>query len=245
MIFTRESAQQQIVDLLRIQSGLHIKSETEKRIELTGEILVNCESKGYFLSDRYAVEIVIPLGSDKLPFVIDKGNRIAKDYPHRYKNGELCLETDTIIRIHFLDGFSLTEWINDFVEPYYFSYEFYQRYGEFPFGERGHGLQGILETYQELFQEENLAKVYALMKSICKDTYRGHLLCPCGSGKRFRVCHGQMVMKYYTDNRLKEIVRADYKAISSAVTYYEQLQYRKRVELRGNSGTQTERQSYL
>ena len=188
-------------------------------------------SKGYVLSDSYPVLIVIPLDSDKLPYVIDTGNRIADDYPHRYENGELCLETNASIRIRFLDGFSLVAWMQEFVEPYYFSYEFFQRYGEFPFGERGHGLQGIMETYQELFQEKDPVKVLALMKSICECSYRGHLLCPCGSNQKLRICHGPIVMKYYTDNRLKKIVQTDYKIIKDyLVNYYEQLRYRRKTK---------------
>lgn len=231
MIFTKETVQQQVEDLLNLQRGLYIKSESEEQIELAGEIFVHCESKGYTLSDSYTVQIVIPLNSDKLPFVIDEGNRIAEDYPHRYKNGALCLETDTSIRIRFLDSFSLTLWMQEFVEPYYFSYEFYRRYGEFPFGERGHGLQGIVETYQDLFQEQDALKVFELMGSICKHPYRGHSLCPCGSGQRLRACHGKVIMKYYTDNRLKEIVQIDYKLIrAELVSYYEQLRHHKKAK---------------
>ncbi len=145
-------------------------------------------------------------------------------FVNEYKNGVLCLETDTTIRIRFLDGFSLVVWVQEFVEPYYFSYEFFQRYGEFPFGERKHGLEGIVETYQELFQEENPVKVLAIMRSICEHTYRGHSLCPCGSKQRLRLCHGPSIMKYYTDNRLKEIVQVDYNFMKDClVSYYEQL----------------------
>ena len=104
MTFTKESAHLQIKALVKVQSGLHIEAECETQIELTGEIYVNCMSKGYVLSDSYPVLIVIPLDSDKLPYVIDTGNRIADDYPHRYENGELCLETNASIRIRFLDG---------------------------------------------------------------------------------------------------------------------------------------------
>ena len=82
MIFTKESAHQQIKELVKVQSGLHIESENKAQIELIGEISVNCKSKGYVLSDNYPVQIVIPLDSDKLPYVIDTGNRILKDYPH-------------------------------------------------------------------------------------------------------------------------------------------------------------------
>lgn len=231
MIFTKESVYQQIEELLKVQNGLHIESENETQVELAGEIFVNCKSKGYVLSDNYPTRIVIPLGSNKLPFAIDTGSRIAKDYPHRYENGVLCLETDASIRIRFLDGFSLAAWMQEFVESYYFSYEFFQRYGEFPFGERGHDLQGIMETYQELFQENDPVKVIALMRSICECTYRGHSLCPCGSERKLRLCHGPMVMKYYTDDRLKEIVQSDYNLIKDyVVNYYEQLRYRRKAK---------------
>lgn len=231
MIFTKEAISQQIEELLKAQSGLHINAESETQVELIGEIFVNCASKGYILSDYYPVRIVIPLYSDNLPYVIDTGNRIAKNYPHRYKNGELCLETDAIIRIRFLEGFSLVAWMQDFVETYYFSYEFFQRYGEFPFGERGHGFLGIMETYQELFQEEDPVKVFTLMKSICESSYRGHSLCPCGSEQKLRLCHGPIVMKYYVDNRLKEIVQSDYKIMKDyLVNYYEQSRYHKKAK---------------
>lgn len=231
MIFTKEMAHQQIAELLEVQSGLHIEAESETQIELTGDIFINCKSKGFFLSENYPVQIVIPLNSNELPYVIDNENRIAKDYPHRYDNGKLCLETETSIRIRFLDSFSLVEWIREFVETYYFSYEFFQRYGEFPFGERGHGVQGIVETYQELFHEKDPIKVFALMKAICEHPYRGHSLCPCGSNQKLRLCHGPIVMKYYMDNRLNKIVQADYKNIYDyLVNCYEQLRYREKAK---------------
>lgn len=231
MIFTHESAHQQIAELLKVQRGLHIGAESEAQVELTGEISVHCASKGYVLSDDYPVQIVVPLYSDKLPYVIDTGNRISKDYPHRYEDGALCLETDTSIRIRFLEGFSLIAWMQEFVELYYFSYEFFQRYGEYPFGERGHGIQGIMETYQELFQEKDPVKVFALMRSICENSYRGHSLCPCGSKQKLRLCHGPIVMKYYIDNRLKKIVQSDYKLVEVyLVNYYEQSRYHRKAK---------------
>lgn len=231
MIISKEIIHKQIEDLLEIQSGLCIRSESDNQIELVGEILVNRQAKGFVLYDAYPVQIVIPLDSDSLPFVKDIGSRIAQDYPHRYKDGKLCLETDTYIRVRFLDEFSLVAWIQEFVEPYFFSYEFYKRYGEFPFGERGHGLQGVLETYEDLFCEKDPEIVFKLMMAISKDTYRGHVLCPCGSMRRVRVCHGPAIMKFYTDKRLKEIVQSDYSVFEGAFrSYYEQLRNQKKAK---------------
>lgn len=115
---------------------------------------------------RILGKIVIPIESEKLPYVLDAGNHIDCNYPHRYLNGKLCLETDTSIRVRFVDGFSLEAWLEEFVEPYYFSYEFYQRYGEFPFGERGHDWKGIIQTYSDYFNEPDVVKTIRLMAFI-------------------------------------------------------------------------------
>ena len=81
-------------------------------------------AKGYWLYKEYQVEIVIPLASDDLPNVKDAGNHIDKSYPHRYANGELCLETDTNIKIRFIDGFDLNAWMFEYVETYFLRMSF-------------------------------------------------------------------------------------------------------------------------
>ena len=140
MIISKAVAVQQANSLLHLYNYRKLKICTmeETEIVLAGSILINRSAKGFQLCKEYSVKIVIPIESEKLPYVLDAGNHIDCNYPHRYLNGKLCLETDTSIRVRFVDGFSLEAWLEEFVEPYYFSYEFYQRYGEFPFGERGH-----------------------------------------------------------------------------------------------------------
>ena len=97
----------------------------------------------------------------------------------------------------------------------------FQRYGEFPFGERGHGWDGIIQAYSELFNEPDYIKTIRLMKSISIGQYRGHALCPCGSGQKLRACHGPFIMKFYADNRLKTIVRKDYFSLEEEVRKYD------------------------
>ena len=130
----------------------------ETQIVLVGPILVNRSSKGFQVCKEYTVKIVIPLESEELPYVLDTGNHIDSNYPHRYLSGKLCLETDGNVKIRFIDGFSLEAWMTEYVEPYYFSYEFFQRYGEFPFGERGHGWDGIIQAYSELLMSLIISK---------------------------------------------------------------------------------------
>lgn len=78
----------------------------ETQVVLTGPILVNRSSKGFQVCKEYSVKIVIPLESEELPYVLDAGNHIDSNYPHRYLSGKLCLETDANIKIRFIDGFS-------------------------------------------------------------------------------------------------------------------------------------------
>lgn len=187
MIFSKESALQQVKSLLQIYDKLHIEKESNQEIILTGEILVNRTASSYTLYKTYHIEVHIPFESDKLPYVFDIGNAIDSNYNHQYKDGPLCLETDFAIRIRFVDGLNLVSWMQEFVEPYFFSYEYYQRFGCFPFGERSHGIEGILQSFGDVFQETDNIKVCKILMFIYSDRYRGHLPCPCGLGKNIRI----------------------------------------------------------
>lgn len=191
MIFSKESALQQVNSLLQIYDKLHIEKESNQEIILTGEILVNRTASSYTLYKTYHIEVHIPFESDKLPYVFDIGNAIDSNYNHQYKDGPLCLETDFAIRIRFVDGLNLVSWMQEFVEPYFFSYEYYQRFGCFPFGERSHGIEGILQSFGDVFQETDNIKVCKILMFIYSDCYRGHLPCPCGSGKKYKNCCGK------------------------------------------------------
>lgn len=206
MIFSKESALQQVNSLLQIYDKLLIEKESNEEIILSGEILVNRTSLSYHVYKAYEIEIHIPFESDKLPYVFDIGNAIDSNYSHQYKDGPLCLETDFAIRIRFVDGLNLVSWMQEFVEPYFFSYEYYQRFGCFPFGERSHGNEGILQSFGDVFQETDNIKVYKILEFIYRDRYRGHLPCPCGSGKKMRACHGDSIKPFFVNDGLKKIV---------------------------------------
>lgn len=208
-----KTGMQQALDLLHLQSGLAVTAADEEQIVLIGKILVNRSARGFTLYQEYGVKIVVPLNSYEFPYVFDMDHYIDDNYPHQYINNALCLETDTSIRVRFVDGFSLVAWFSEYVETYFFSYEFFQRFGEYPFGERGHDYSGIMQTYEDLFGEADEEKTFNLMKAIISAPYRGHSPCPCDSGKKLRSCHGPAVMRYYTDERLRIIVFRDYNLI--------------------------------
>ncbi len=212
MIFTIATVTPQIAQLLHEYPNLVVVQSDSQVVHLLGQILVFRTFNDFTLRKTYTLKIIIPIGSDELPFVIDTDRQIKKDYHHRYPNGELCMETDSKIRIRFIDGFDLIAWMSEFVEVYYFSYEYYKRFGIFPFGERAHGLWGIIQTYQDFLVAKDEVETYKLMHFIKNQVYRGHHLCPCGNEKPLRNCHGQAMLRFYKDDRIKKIMTDDLEA---------------------------------
>ena len=48
--------------------------------------------------------------------------------------------------------------------------------------------------------------MYKILEFIYRDRYRGHLPCPCGSGKKMRACHGDSIKPFFVNDGLKKIV---------------------------------------
>ena len=204
-----EYAKSQSLLLQSKYRGLKITEENDANIHLCGIVEVFRTACNFTVHKNYDVEVVIPENPSVLPYIIDKGHSIDPSYPHRYVDGRLCLETNTAIQLRFIDGFNILEWMDEFVEPYYFSYEYYTRYGCFPFGERPHGFEGLLQTYQDHFSEADPVNAWKLMIFAAEGIYRGHLLCPCGSGKKLRGCHGKYIFPFMEDKARRAILRRD------------------------------------
>lgn len=210
MILSISEAGKQVQQLLTAYPGLSITNSTSSLLQINGSIYVFRTALNFTVQKSYSVEILVPIGVDAFPTIRETNNLLDPNYPHRYiQDGGLCLETDTAIRFHFIDGFDLVAWMDEFVEPYFFSYEYYMRYGEFPFGERPHYIEGIFYTYQEFFHTKNLQETAAMLAYASDHNYRGHSPCPCSSGKKLRSCHGPYLLPLMTDDRKKAIITAD------------------------------------
>ncbi len=222
MILKYAEACEQVQRLLTSYPKLEVKESDSTKIRLAGPIEVYRSACNYTLHKEYPIELIIPIGNDDLPTVIETANMIDAAYPHRYSDGSLCLETNTAIRMRFIDGFDLFAWMDEFVEPYFFSYEYYVRYGAFPFGERPHGINGIIHTYQELFHADDGGAIGALLRYAAEEVYRGHVSCPCGSGEKLRKCHGQYLLPFMTNPKKKALALADLQYLRRELTAFEQ-----------------------
>lgn len=195
---------QQITKVLDRYPNLQTISETSDEIVLAGEIKIARIFNDYPVIKTVSLEITIPFSDNRFPHIKDIGECIDPEYPHRYVSGILCLATEIDFKLHFMNGFDLVKWMEDFVEPYYYSYEYFQRFGHYPFGDREHGYMGTLQSYCDWFESQKIEVISSILLRIeSTDCYRGHHSCFCGSKKKMRDCHGRKILPFYEHRNLR------------------------------------------
>lgn len=185
---------------------------------------VNHIYNDFRVNEFFEIVMKIPLGYPyEIPTVIEVGNKIDLKYEHRYINGQLCLGTNSEIILNCNGAITISYLIDAYVIPYLFSYRYYERYNEYPFGDRPHGAMGIVEAWKEVLGVKTVKEAYDIIKYAVLHTYRGHLPCPCNSGKKTRDCHPvntELLLKL--NNKLvKKILLEELKIIQDEVSYYE------------------------
>jgi hypothetical protein len=129
---------------------------------------------------------------------------------HITSQGQMCPCAPLEESRYLPDGFSLDQYISRLIVPFLYGQSFFERYGVWPWGTRSHGLPGFLESYAELsssgtvdpfkarrqlesvIESKNDSSAERIRKALEAATPpHGHMLCPCGSGRRFRECHAQ------------------------------------------------------
>ena len=171
-------------------------SKRENDYIFSGELILNHVFEDVRMTGKFNLEVVVP-GDFPLAFpkVKELSNCIDEDYPHRYTDGQFCLASDLELKMFFSQDTDICSFIEKYVIPYLYTYRFYEEYGVYPYGERSNGPMGDLEYLKDLFGVDDWGQVLDIMLFVVQSPYRGHLLCPCGSGKRIRNCHGEILKK--------------------------------------------------
>ncbi|HSA05760.1 MAG TPA: SEC-C metal-binding domain-containing protein [Candidatus Gastranaerophilales bacterium] len=155
------------------------------------------------IQDTFSIEIEIPADyPDKLPVVKETGGRIPLSMDnHIYTSiGKFCLGANFEVQDKFKKQPTLFGFIKNLVVPFLYSFCHKQKFGEMPYGELAHGTEGIFQYYKEKFQVESDDEVIKLLGFLAFTKFRGHHDCPCGSGKRLRNCHGDILIKMKDSN---------------------------------------------
>ena len=163
----------------------------EKGVVLEGTFPLDAEWDGIRLAEEFDLEITVWADFPcSVPEVREVSGHIPASYPHIYDDRSFCLGIYGELALALKNDPSLAGFMNGPVTSYLYTALFFARYGRYPFGDRPHGAQGILEFYKEWFCTEEPRSVFRLMEFASEREYRGHLNCPCGSGARIRNCHG-------------------------------------------------------
>ncbi len=174
--------------------ALHLEYRDGKNF-VTGNLIFSANYHFQQIDDDYLIEMVIPNNyPDSLPTVKDKANRIVGGF-HKYTDGTLCLGASLALRLNYSKQPSLLGFIEKCVIPYLYTYSYNCKYGSLPYGELAHGWEGILDYYKDLFKIDDNQIILRLVKSLAENQYKAYSRCPCGSRKKVRDCHGNLLKK--------------------------------------------------
>lgn len=173
-----------------------------------------CFSQGYEdepLEDTFDIKIDFPHNYPEiLPKVFETKSRIPKtaDYHNSEKSG-LCLATIAGVRQKISEGRkTFTDFISDLAIPFLFGHSYKEKKGEYPWPPARHEFNGIIDEYKQYFNIPDDSIVKFLIGVFGGETpIKGHLPCPCASGKKFRDCHMSKYVertKYYSHKDMKK-----------------------------------------
>lgn len=140
--------------------------------------------------DRYGVRIIFPKNyPDDLPIVYETQDRIPRiEERHVNKRGDACLMIPEDWQLNENDR-SFHAFIMGPVRNFFLSQTYFEEHGCFPFGERPHGLKGLIQAYSEhLGVDPDLGTIRAWLACLTPGKMKGHWTCPCGSRERLRDC---------------------------------------------------------
>lgn len=116
---------------------------------------------------------------------------------HIMSDGSACLGVNAEISQKWRLNPKIVPFLDEIVAPFLVWQTFYDEHGQPPpWGQRSHYAQGVLEFYAEFLHIEAESNIKAFMNLLVrKNQPKGHEECPCGSGRRLRNCHIELIRK--------------------------------------------------
>lgn len=168
---------------LKIAGNLHFKA-----------VYNNCPE----IEDTYTIRINVPwdFSPSTPPLVYELCQRIPLSY-HHYLGGNLCLGVASAIRLKLLENCSLVNFVDNLLVPYLYAYSYYELHNKMPWGSAEHSDDEKYLFYKRFFKDIKDEYILDFLLVLYKpDIYRMHRPCLCGSKKKMRYCHGNMLLKF-------------------------------------------------
>ncbi len=205
-------------DFLIYQPEMEITTIEKNRYTIEGIYNLSSLHKDTYLYAKYALRIEVPKTyPGMLPQVFDVDGIIPKDFKHFYSDGSLCLGSPMELYLTAIKT-GISQFLIKHIDSYMYSATYFIKYNcQFPYGERSHGLMGILEFWKEYLNTDDLGTIYSVLNYISKNNYRGHDLCPCGSERKVRDCHGSIILPIFKDS-LTHIAKKEFDLFHNEIT---------------------------
>lgn len=148
--------------------------------------------------DRYLIEIeLLPEFPKSVPLVREINGRIPHTGErHIYINGDCCLFIPEETWKFYSKGTTIIDFLNKVVTAYFLNQTNYELTGKWLWGERKHGLDGIIEFYKEELLTEDIVFIYNFIQNLAKVNIKKHQDCFCDSNKKLKHCHLKLLLKY-------------------------------------------------
>jgi hypothetical protein len=124
--------------------------ETTDGILFLGRFVIRAKHGDFCIQIAPFLELKMPYDYPKsLPAVRDIDNAI--NYDHKFANGYLCLGTTIDLKFKLQASICISDYIDSFFIPYFLNYEYWKRYKTDLYGDRSHGIDGVIESIQDFF----------------------------------------------------------------------------------------------
>ena len=185
---TRPELLEDVRDALAAYPTLHLFLNSSGA-EIRGTFPVLGESNQVL--DEYRVSIELPASyPEVLPVVRETGERIPWTLARHVVrvNGTCCVLLPDARGEEFPIGAPFRDYLAGPLRNYFLGQSIIELGGAWPFGEWGHGNDGRIEYYGQLFGTKDRATIRRFLELIAWPNDKTRPRCPCGSGRRLSRC---------------------------------------------------------
>lgn len=140
---------------------------------------------------RYDVRIELSRCYPRIePRVFETAGRIIRDPDHHINGDGDCCVTVWEHWLATANDTCVAAYLVGPLREYFLGQFWFEKTGNWPFGERAHGMAGMEEAYADALGIANRRKdILYHLRVLRMPRPKGHWPCPCGSGRQLRKCH--------------------------------------------------------
>lgn len=181
------------MEFLATRPKLRLTNLTVKSIVIEGDFDIDAKIEGFdTIKDTYKLRIELNSNFPReIPIVFELENKIPSNEDfHVNQNRSLCMGSEIRLKSILHQAPSLETFAKEILEPYLYSISHKLQNDYFPIGELKHGIAGLIQDYEKLFNVKGECAVFRVLEILgSKERNANKLLCPCGCGDRLGKCN--------------------------------------------------------